>query len=506
MNDVVNNGANNGANNEAKAEAKADKPAAPEVKDNIVTTRHTIKLGSKTLRYTAKVGTIVLKEEDDKRGHHPKAEMFFMSFTKDGVKDKSKRPITFSFNGGPGSSSVWMLLGLLGPKRVPLSKSASERLKPPYKITENEFTLLQDSDLVFIDPVGTGYSRPLTGEDTKPAEFYTFQRDLDSVGELIRMVISREGRWSSPKFLIGESYGTTRATALASHLQEQYGLTLNGIMLVSVVLNFQTILFGPGNDLPYVVYLPSYALTARYHGKVSARLQKMSEKEFLDEVRAYAEGPYAQALFKGARLDEKTRANVLQKLSEYTGLSEAYIDGANLRIEIMRFSKELLRNEHKVIGRFDSRITGVDGDDAGENFESDPSFDIVHGVYSACLNDFVRGELQYESDLPYEIISFKVHPQWRYDSFENRYVNTAEMLRTAMQKTPHLKVLVANGKYDLATPFFATEHTFDHLGVRDGQEKNIKHTYFDSGHMMYMDKTSLKNLAKDIQQFVKTSS
>jgi carboxypeptidase C (cathepsin A) len=277
-------------------------------------------------------------------------------------------------------------------------------------------------------------------------------------------------------------------------------------MLVSVVLNFQTILFGPGNDLPYVLYLPSYALSARYHGKLSARLQKLSEQDFLDEVRDYAEGPYAQALFKGSRLDEKARAGVVKKLSEYTGLSETYIDGANLRVEIMRFAKELLRQERKVIGRFDSRITGVDGDDSGENFESDPSFDIVHGVYSACLNHFVRGELQFESDLPYEILSFKVFPQWRYDTFENRYVNTAEMLRIAMQKMPHLKVLVANGKYDLATPFFATEHTFDNLGVRDGQEKNIKHTYFDAGHMMYMDKTSLKSLAKEIQQFVKSSS
>ena len=489
-----------------KSPEKKTEKVPVEAKDNIVTTQHTMQLGGKTLRYTAKVGTVVLKEEDDKKGHHAKAEIFFMSFTKDGVKDKSKRPITFSFNGGPGSSSVWMLLGLLGPKRVPLTKSASERLKPPYSLSDNEFSLLLESDLVFIDPVGTGYSRPITGDDANPDEFYTFQRDLDSVGEFIRLITSRENRWGSPKFLIGESYGTTRATGLAAHLQQQYGMALNGIMLVSVVLNFQTLLFGAGNDLPYVLYLPSYALAARFHGKLNARVQKLSEQDFLAEVRAYAEGPYAAALFKGARLDDKERASVVKKLSEYTGLSPSYVEGANLRVEIMRFTKELLREQQQVIGRFDSRITGIDSHDSGENFESDPSMDTAQAIYSACLNDFVRRDLQFESDLPYEIISFKVHPKWRYDSFENQYVNTAEMLRVAMQKNPHLQVLVVNGLYDLATPFFATEYTFDHLGVRGDLLQNVKHTYYPAGHMMYTDKACLKSLTKELHQFVKKSS
>ena len=485
---------------------KSTEKVPVEAKDNIVTTQHSMQLGGKAFRYTAKVGTVVLKEEDDKKGHHAKAEIFFMSFTKDGVKDKSKRPITFSFNGGPGSSSVWMLLGLLGPKRVPLTKSASERLKPPYGLSDNEFSLLIESDLVFIDPVGTGYSRPLTGDDTNPDEFYTFQRDLDSVGEFIRLITSRENRWGSPKFLIGESYGTTRATGLAAHLQQQYGMALNGIMLVSVVLNFQTLLFGAGNDLPYVLYLPSYALAARFHGKLNARLQKLSEMDFLDEVRAYAEGPYAAALFKGARLDDSERAGVVKKLSEYTGLNQSYVEGADLRVEIMRFTKELLREQQQVIGRFDSRITGIDSNDSGENFESDPSMDTAQAIYSACLNDFVRRDLQFESDLPYEIISFKVHPKWRYDSFENQYVNTAEMLRVAMQKNPHLQVLVVNGLYDLATPFFATEYTFDHLGVRGDLLQNVRHTYYPAGHMMYTDKGCLKSLTEELHQFVKKSS
>ncbi len=482
------------------------KQETPSVKDNIVTTRHVLKSGKKQLRYTARVGTIVLKEETDKDGHKPRAEIFFMAFTRDGVRDLGKRPLTFSFNGGPGSSSVWMLLGLLGPKRVPLGKDASERLKPPYQLTDNEFSLLEESDLVFIDPIGTGYSRRIPEKDGDPNEFYSFQRDLDSVGEFIRLYTSREQRWASPKFLIGESYGTTRAAGLADHLQQRHGYNLNGIMLVSVVLNFQTLLFDPGNDLPYVLYLPSYALAARHHGKLSKRLQAMSEADFIEEVRQFAESEYAEALHKGDRLTSATYDKVLKKLVEYTGLSEAYVAGSNLRIEIMRFTKELLRAEGKVIGRFDSRITGMDADDVGEQFESDPSFDVVHGVYSGCLNDFVRKDLAYASDLPYEILSFKVFPKWNYDKFKNSYVNTAEMLRTAMMKNPHMKVLVANGRYDLATPFVATEYTFDHLGVKGEAKNNIKHTYYDAGHMMYMHKPSLQKLSRELKQFVRQAS
>lgn len=481
-------------------------PAAAEPSDNIVTTRHTITLKGKVLKYTATVGTVVLKEEVDKEGHKAKAEIFFMAFTRDGVRNPAKRPLTFSFNGGPGSSSVWMLLGLLGPRRVPLAKNENERLAPPFELTDNEFTLLEESDLVFIDPVGTGYSRPVSGENTDPNEFYSFQRDLDSVGEFIRLYTSRHQRWASPKFLIGESYGTTRAAGLSGLLQERHGLYLNGIMLVSVVLNFQTILFNEGNDLPFIVYLPSYALTAWYHRKLPEKYLNMDMDAFIAEVSAFAEGDYNRALMKGSRLGGAERAAVVKQLADYTGLSEDYINGSNLRITIMRFVKELLRKESKHVGRFDSRITGTDKDDTGENFERDPSFDIVQGVYSGCLNDFVRRELNYASDLPYEILSFKVMPKWKYDSFQNSYVNTAETLRTAMMKNPHLKVFVANGLYDLATPFFATQYTMDHLGLRDGREANIEMGYYAAGHMMYVNTNALTELSADLKRFVKRSA
>jgi carboxypeptidase C (cathepsin A) len=450
-----------------------------------------------------------LREEVDKEGHKAKAEMFFTSFTRDGVRNKSKRPLTFSFNGGPGSSSVWMLLGLLGPRRVPISVDDSDpvrRLSPPFEVTDNEFTLLEESDLVFIDPVGTGYSRPLSGKKSDPHEFFSFRRDLDSVGEFIRLYATRNSRWNSPKFIIGESYGTTRASGLAGHLQDRYGLYLNGIMLVSSVLNFQTILFNTGNDLPFTMYVPSYAATAKFHGKLSSKYQKMSDDKFLKEVREFSEGEYNLALMKGDRLDEKRKAAIASRLSHYIGIDEEFILRSNLRVPIMRFAKELLRKEGKSIGRFDSRITGVDKDDVSENFERDPSFDVVHGVYSACLNNYVRTELEFESDLPYEILSFKVLPKWKYDEHENDFVNVSETLRGAMMKNPHLQVFVANGMYDLATPFFATEYTFDHLGLKNGVGENVEMNYYPAGHMMYTHKKSLASLSSDLRKFIKRAS
>ena len=480
----------------------------PPPEDNIVTTRHTLKIRGKEIKYTVNVGTVVLREEDDKKGHQPKAEMFFLAFTRDGVRNTAKRPLTFSFNGGPGSSSVWMLLGLLGPKRVPLSlddADMDQRISPPYRVENNEFTLLEETDLVFIDPIGTGYSRPLRGEDADPDEFFSFQRDLDSVGEFIRLYTSRHERWSSPKFLIGESYGTTRASGLSGYLQERFGFYLNGIMLISSALNFQTILFHPGNDLPYLVYVPTYAMTARYHKKLARKYQSMSEARFIKEVKAFSENEYLVALHRGDSLPEPEQRKVAEQLSQYIGVPADYILRNNLRVPIMRYAKEILRNSGRSVGRFDSRITGVDKDDASENFERDPSFDVVQGVYSACLNDYVRRELKFESDLPYEVLSFKVLPKWKYDEFQNNFVNVAETLRGAMMKNPHLKLFLANGMYDMATPFYATEYTINHLGLRNGVEKNITMSYYDAGHMMYTHKPSLKSLSADLKKFLKSA-
>jgi carboxypeptidase C (cathepsin A) len=487
-------------NNKAD-EAAGQKPATaqPPPEDRVVTRSHSLELADGPLHYTTQTGTVVLREEDDKEGHKPRAEMFFVAYTLDDA-DARARPLTFSFNGGPGSSSVWLHLGVLGPRRVP-SDGAGGHLAPPYHLQDNELTLLRETDLVFIDPIGTGYSRMITGEKVNPNEFHEYQRDIDSVGEFIRHYCTRNLRWGSPKFLIGESYGTTRAAGLSGHLQDRLGLFLNGVMLVSSILNFQTVRFNAGNDLPYILYLPSFAATAWFHHRLEPRLQALSLDALCREVRAFAEGDYAQALMRGSRLAARTRTAVVRRLARYTGLSRDYVDGADLRIEIMRFTKELLRGDGYTVGRFDSRIRGRDRDRVGEHFESDPSHDVVHGVYSTCLNDYVRRELGFESDRPYEVLA-RLFPKWRFEAFVNQYVNAAETLRTAMMKNPHLGVLVANGYYDLATPFFATEYTFDHLGIPADLTGNVSMTYYEAGHMMYAHRDSLERLAADLKRFV----
>jgi len=419
---------------EKKAETKI------EPKDNLVETHHRLVIGGKEIQYTVITGTIVLKEETGDRekeseGEKPKARFFFISYTKDGVEDKSKRPLTFSFNGGPGSSSVWLHLGLLGPRRVEMGDAGS-LLPPPYHLVDNEFSLLDQTDLVFIDPVSTGYSRPVEGQ--KAREFHGFKKDIETVGDFIRLYTTRYGRWTSPKFLAGESYGTTRAAGLAGYLQERHGLYLNGIMLISAILDFGTTDFTPGNDLPYILFLPSYAATAWFHKKTRTRKPL---KAFLKEVEGFAKGEYTLALMKGAALNGRERAQIITRLARYTGLSENYIDRTDLRINIFRFCKELLRDKRRTVGRLDSRFTGIDRDSAGEFFEQDPSMSAITGPYTATFYDYVRGELKYESDLPYEILTPKVSP-WSYAEFENQFVNVAETLRKSISNHQKIHLLM----------------------------------------------------------------
>ncbi len=483
----------------AKPEAKQEKkPAAPkEQKEQKVETQHSVRIGGRKIDYTATTGTILLKEEDGKA----KASVFYIAYTRDGVSDLSQRPLTFSFNGGPGSSSVWLHLGLLGPKRV-LMDQEGKALPPPYKLVENEYSLLDVTDLVFIDPVTTGFSRAAPGEKDK--QFHGIREDVQSVGEFIRLYTTRHQRWASPKFLIGESYGTTRAAGLAGFLQRRHGLYLNGIMLVSSILNFQTARFDSGNDLPYILFLPTYTATAWYHQRLPAELQA-DLRQTLDEVEAFAAGPYTLALMKGDRLTDAERAQVVEKLARYTGLSPAYIERTNLRINIMRFTKELLRAQRRTVGRLDSRFTGIDRDAAGERIESDPSMAAILGPYTGALNHYLRSELKFESDLPYEILTGRVRP-WSYAQFENRYVNVAETLRRAMTQNPSLRVFVANGYYDLATPYFATRYTFDHLGLDPSLRDHVQMGYYQAGHMMYIHQPSLQQLKQDLAAFVRTAA
>lgn len=479
--------------------------------DMLVETHHTLNLNGQVIKYTVTTGTLVLKEEIEKggeqagasEGHKPKAAVFFIAYTLDEAGDQSKRPLTFSFNGGPGSASVWLHLGVLGPRRVLMdARGEGDLPPPPYRLVDNEFTLLDLTDLVFIDPVSTGYSRPLEGE--KAQEFHGFKKDIESVGEFIRVYTTRYQRWLSPKFLIGESYGTTRAAGLSGFLHERYGLYLNGIMLVSSILDFQTALFTPGNDLPYSLYLPTYTATAWYHKRLAPELQNDLQAT-LREAEDFALGEYALALMKGSALVESERSQIVEKLARFTGLAPEYIERCNLRIEIFRFTKELLRHERRTVGRLDSRFKGIDRDAAGEKIEYDPSMTNIMGPYTATFYDYVRRELKFESDLIYEVLHEKVWLAWSYAEYENKYVNVAETLRHAMSLNPYLKVIIANGYYDLATPYFATEYTVNHLEIDPSRQANLSMTYYEAGHMMYIHLPSLAKLKDDLAAFIRAS-
>jgi len=496
--------------NDKKAPGAAENSAkppveAPEFKDQVVVTRHKTRINGKPLAYTVTCGTWVMHEEHDKDGEHlgqkPTSAMFFTSYIKDGVKDPAKRPIMFCFNGGPGSASVWLHLGLIGPKRVALDRDGNAGL-PPYQLIDNDFSMLSDADLVFIDPVGTGYSRMVEGEKTK--EFHEYQRDLDSVGAFIRLFVSRNERWASPKFIAGESYGTTRACGLAGLLQDKYGMYINGLYLISVALDFQTLRFDHGNDMPPMLYLPTYAATAWTHKKLPADLQKKSLPTLMKEVEAFAANEYAHALFQGDSLAPKDFNAMAEKVARYSGLSAAYVKSTKLRIQIHRFCKELLRHECTTVGRLDSRFTARDRDSAGEHFDFDPAHAAIGGVFATTLNDYVRRTLKFETDLDYRVLS-GLYLTWGWKDYANRYVSVGETLRKAMNMNPHLKVYVANGYYDLATPHFASDYTMNHLSLDPTVAKNISRYYYEAGHMMYIHAPSLTKMAADMRGFLKDS-
>lgn len=474
------------------------KDAVPEPTDDLVTTTHTLRVGGRSLAYTATTGRVVLREEKDddgtSGGFTPRAEVFLTSYVVDGAEPGS-RPVTFAFNGGPGSASVWLHLGLLGPRRV-LSGDAGAVAAPPYELVDNPETLLAHSDLVFIDPVSTGYSRAVKGG--KAGDFHGFQRDLESVGEIIRLWTSRHGRWLSPKYLAGESYGTLRAAGLAQHLQERYGMYLNGVVLISSVLDMATIRFTEGNDLPHALFMPTYAAIAHFHGKHPGR----TLAEVLAEAAEFADGVYPRALARGSRLTADERATVVSTMARLSGLSEDYVDRAELRIEHIRFFTELLRTERRTVGRLDGRFTGTEADAAGEHFTADPAMSGIMGPYTAVLNHYVRAELGYSNDLPYEMISGAVNAAWSYKEFEGRGVSVVHALGQAMRTNPHLRVHVASGYYDGATPYSATEHTLAHLPVPAELRSNVEVHHYAAGHMMYVHEPSRVQQSADLAAFV----
>ncbi|MFJ8819335.1 S10 family peptidase [Amycolatopsis thermoflava] len=476
--------------------------AAPEPSDDLVTTQHTLTVKRRKLAYTAQTGRIVLRKEvhtDGKfDGHTAKAEVFLTSYTLDGAEPGS-RPVTFAFNGGPGSASVWLHMGVLGPRRV-VSGDVDSPEPPPYRVVDNPETLLAHSDLVFIDPVSTGYSRPKKGESAK--DYHGFTADVESVAEIIRLWTSRNGRWLSPKYLAGESYGTLRAAALAGHLQERHGFYLNGLMLISSVLDMGTIRFTEGNDQPYPLFVPTYAAIAHYHGKHGKR--KLAD--VLAEAEEFAARELPWALQRGARLTPEEKAAAVRKLTTLTGLDESYVDRVNLRIEHVRFFTELLRERGLTTGRMDGRFTTWEPDGGRELMSDDASVSRIIGAYSAGFNHYVRSELGYENDLPYEVLSMDVVRNWSYSEFEGRAVSAVEALSAAMRANPHLKVHVALGYYDGATPYYAAEHVLAHLQIPENLRGNIESAYYPAGHMMYVHEPSRVQQSKDLAEFVRSSS
>jgi carboxypeptidase C (cathepsin A) len=475
-------------------DAPASKPADP--RDELAVTRHEIATADGPLRYTATAGRLVLRKEQVKDeefdGHQATAEVFTVAYTADDAEPG--RPVTFAFNGGPGSSSVWLHLGLLGPRRVVMG-DAGGLLPPPYGLADNAETLLRHSDLVFIDPVSTGFSRAVRGG--KPGAFHGFAGDIESVGEVIRLWTTRNGRWLSPKYLCGESYGTTRAAALAEHLQAQYGLYLNGLILISTFLDAGTVEFTAGNDAAYAYYLPTYAAIAHYHGLHGDR----PLREVLADAEEYAGRDYLWALGRGARLTAGERAAAVARLAGLAGLSEDYVDRVDLRPEHVRFFTELLRARRQVVGRLDGRFTGWDADYGREQFSADPSLDAISGPYSAAFNHYVRSDLEFSSDLPYELLSRRVHP-WSFREFEGAHVHVADKLAAAMRANPHLRVHVACGYHDGATPYFAAEHAFAHLAIPAQLAANIEFRYFEAGHMMYVHEPSRLAQSRQLAEFV----
>jgi carboxypeptidase C (cathepsin A) len=468
-----------------------------EPEEKPVVTSHTLTVGGRPLKYTVTAGMMPLKNEKDET----EANVFFMAYVADRPGGADKRPLTFSFNGGPGSASVWLHLGALGPKRVKMLDDGGMPA-PPYQLVDNEATWLDTTDLVFIDPVGTGYSRATKPELGK--KFWGLQGDIESVGEFIRLYLTRYERWGSPLFLVGESYGTTRAAGLSGYLVERSGIAFNGILLVSSILNFQTARFTKGNDTPYPVFLPTYTAIAWYHKKLPADLQQQDLKAVLGEVRTFAAKTYADALAEGDRLSPGDRAAIADKVSRYTGLSKEYVDRANLRIEIQHFCKELLREEKRTVGRLDGRFKGIDESAVNDTPDFDPSLAAIRPPYTAMFNDYVRRELGYKSDLHYYILGGGIGP-WDWGQSGFGAADTSEALRSAFSKNPWMRVFVASGHYDLATPFFATEYTLAHMGLDPSQRSRIVTREYEAGHMMYIHAGELARLKRDVASFIHDS-
>lgn len=460
------------------------------------TTTHTVKAGGKQIEYTTTAGRLILKSE----AGESRAQIFFIAYEKKGT-DSARRPVTFAFNGGPGSSSVWLHLGAIGPKRISLNKDGSVP-PPPAVLVDNEFTWLEFTDVVFIDPVGTGYSRAV--DEKKEKEFYNFKNDIEAVGDFMRLYLTRYNRWQSPKFVAGESYGTTRAVGLIGYIHQKHGIDLNGILLISPVLDFNTIDFSQSNDLPYLLFLPTYTASAWYHKKLASPSPDLESS--LAPVETWALNEYTTILAQGTALTPEKQEAAAGMIGGLTGLSSEYVLKNNLRVHYARFCKELLRDRQIIIGRMDARMTMPDTDGAGDVAESDPSFERLIGAFAGTINQYVKNDLKFTEDIPYTYLNYNAGKQWDWKSGiqrEQGYLSLSQSLTDAMHLNGHLKVFIASGYYDLATPYCGAKYTVNHLVLENNLKDNIHINFYHAGHMMYTDQPSLGKLFKDVSAFYK---
>ncbi|HVT56937.1 MAG TPA: hypothetical protein VHR45_00930 [Thermoanaerobaculia bacterium] len=482
---------------------EAKKPEAPKPEQSV--TQHSVVIGGKTVDYSATAGTLVLRNDKDE----PTAVVGYVAYIErgaEGAGKKTARPITFAYNGGPGSSSVWLHMGALGPRRI-VTADAAPTPPAPYQVVDNAYSILDKTDLVMIDPVGTGLSH--AAGESKDKDFWGVDPDIDSVSRFIKQFVSDHGRWNSPKYLLGESYGTTRSAGIVDYLQTRHNMAFNGVILVSVALDIESLFAWPGNERPFALIVPSYAAVAAYHHVLAQPPAKL--EPFLDEARKFALGEYSAALLKGDTLSEQERDAVAEKLHLFTGLSADFIKKARLRVREQQFAQELLREHHVTVGRLDARFTGVTFDLLAEDAEYDPQSAAISSAFTAAFLDYYQNELKFGQGKTYRIQNGEVGQSW---DWKHRppgaargflasvpIANTGLDLAHALGYNPSLRVLVLNGTYDLATPFLATESTFDHLGLEKELRSHIQIRYYDAGHMMYVHDPSLKQWKTDIAAF-----
>ena len=475
---------------------KADKPEAPEKKEAVpsdpVVRESSVTIAGKVIPYKVTTAKLMLKQDDGKA----RASIFHVTYERTDVPDKKTRPVMFAFNGGPGSSAVWLHLGVLGPKRVAIPGDGTTAPEPPARLIDNPESILDQCDLVFVDPVSTGYSR--AEKDIKPSEFHGVEEDIASVSDFVRRWITEHDRWGSPKYLLGESYGGIRVAGLAGQLQSRYGMSLNGVIMLSSLVDFRTLTASEGDDLEFAVYLPVYTSVAHFHGKLKGDRDAM-----IEDARKFAFGEYSTALLQGTDLSPARRSELAAKLASFSGIEASIWLANDLRVDPTFFRAELLRKEHKVIGRFDARVAWGSTSDANPVADYDPSYSLAYGAFSSAMMDYLSHDLGWKEDQPYEILTGKVQP-WNWDA-SNGYVNLSGRLAGAMRDNPHLRVLVMCGRSDLATPPDGIAYSFRHMfELPDAQRSNITFTRFDGGHMFYLNPPDLTKCRADLVRFIES--